>query len=283
MQSHPSPPEVVVVVAGFIEQRTCVIPRYGNIVTRSSARPIIVTDIEAMQPEQSITRRRHGSQAVDGVIPGDIVNRLSPVVLRTFSVQDFHRVDMRSIARDAGMSFATIYRHFKDKEALLFWFISHWLQELYPVAIAALETDKSPLTKLQDYLRVHLSYYESNPEVGRVIFMTVPLERWMRDDTYRADEPVKRLLAVIAQGQEDGEIRDDVSRVVIFDAWSGIFTRAFLMWEYRGRAYSLTGQWSSLCRILVGGIMTPVDAGGVDSGSRKRAGASMPRGAAPPQ
>jgi len=235
-----------------------------------------------MPPEQAVTRRRPTPRTADGDIPGDIVKRLGPVVLRTFSVEDFHRVDMRSIAREAGMSFATIYRHFKDKEALLFRFIAHWLQDLYPAAIAALETDKSPLARLQDYLLVHLSYYERNPEVGRVIFMTVPLERWMRDDTYRAHEPVKRLLAVIAEGQEGGEIRADVSGVVVFDAWSGIFNRAFLMWEYRGRAYSLTGQWPSLCKILVAGITAPVEADAVRPVTRKRAGAA-PRGAVQPQ
>ena len=190
-------------------------------------------------------------------VPPEIVARLGPVVRRTFAVEDFHRVDMRSIARDAGMSFATIYRYFRDKEALLFWFIAHWMRDLYPAAIAALATDESALVRLQAYLRVHLAYYQRNPEVGRIIFMTVPLERWMRDDTYRANEPVRRLLKVIAEGQAAGEIRSDVSRIVVFDAWSGIFNRAFLMWEYRKRSYSLTGQWAALCKILVGGIAPP--------------------------
>lgn len=189
-----------------------------------------------------------------GEVPAEIVARLGPVVLRTFAVEDFHRADMRSIAREAGMSFATIYRHFRDKEALLFWFIAHWMRDLYPMAIAALATDESPLLRLQKYLHVHLAYYERHPEVGRIIFMTVPLERWMRDDTYRANAPVKRLLEVIAEGQASGEIRNDVSRILVFDAWSGIFNRAFLMWEYRQRSYSLTGQSAALCRILVGGI-----------------------------
>lgn len=207
-----------------------------------------------MPRANAVARASSKPVADTGEIPADIVARLSPVVLRTFAVEDFHRVDMRSIAREAGMSFATIYRHFRDKEALLFWFIAHWLNELYPVALAALATKESALVRLQKYLRVHLAFYERNPDVGRVIFMTVPLERWMRDDTYRASEPVNRLLEVIAEGQKSGEIRNDVSRLVVFDAWSGVFNRACLMWEYRKRTYSLTGQWAALCQILVGGI-----------------------------
>lgn len=205
-------------------------------------------------------------------VPPDIVARLGPVVLRIFSVEDFHRVDMRTIARDAGMSFATIYRHFHDKEALLFWFISHWLKDLYPDALAALDTQENALVRLQHYLRVHLEFYEKRPEVGRIIFMTVPLERWMRNDTYRASESVQRLLQVIAEGQAEGTLRNDVSRVLVFDAWSGIFNRAFLMWEYRSRAYSLAGQWTALCKILVGGIAPPsaVDSGGAPKRATRR-------------
>ena len=210
-------------------------------------------------------------------VPAEIVARLGPVVLRTFSDEDFHRVDMRTIARDAGMSFATIYRHFHDKEALLFWFIAHWLRELYPKAVAALDTNESALVRLQDYLRVHLEFYERHPQVGRIIFMTVPLERWMRDDTYRASGPVQRLLRVIAEGQADGTLRNDVSSVLVFDAWSGIFNRAFLMWEYRGRSYSLTDQWAALRKILVGGIAPSAAVGRGSGGSRKRVAPAAPR------
>src|SRR5437868_6886320 len=72
-------------------------------------------------------------------IPANLRDRLSPVVMEIYSAGDFHRVDMRTIARDAGMSFRTIYRYFGDKETLLFWFIKHWLEGLYPVALKPLD------------------------------------------------------------------------------------------------------------------------------------------------
>lgn len=199
-------------------------------------------------------------------IPADIVNRLGPVVLKIFSEEDFHRVDMRTIARNAEMSFATIYRYFRDKEALLFWFIAHWLRELYPSTFEVLDTDETALVRARNYLLAHLRFYEERPEVGRVIFMTVPLTRWMRDDTYKSRESVKRLLAVIEEGQSNGEIRNDLPTLLVFDAWYGIFNRAFLMWEYRGRSYSLTGQWESLWAILTDGIAGP------RAGKTRRAG-----------
>jgi AcrR family transcriptional regulator len=202
-------------------------------------------------------QRKAPPAAAAGEVPPDIVARLGPVVLKTFAEEDFHRVEMRSIARDAGMSFATIYRYFRDKEALLFWFIEYWLRDLYPVALSALDTDEGPLARVTHYLKAHLEFYEAHPQIGRVIFMTVPLERWMRDATYRSSGPTRRLLEVIAEGQACGEIRDDVSRIEVFDVWSGVFNRAFLMWEYRGRSYSLVDQWVPLSRILASGIAGP--------------------------
>lgn len=171
-----------------------------------------------------------------------------------YSAGDFHRVDMRSIAREAGMSFRTIYRYFGDKESLLFWFIQHWLSDLYPAALEPLEGDAGLKVKLLGVLEAHLAFYEKHPNVGRIIFMTVPLERWMRDPSYAQRELMRRVLQAINEAQQRGELRADIDSRVILDAWSAIFNRAFLMWEYRRRSYSLKGQAAPLFSILWHGI-----------------------------
>ncbi|RYF61123.1 MAG: TetR/AcrR family transcriptional regulator [Comamonadaceae bacterium] len=181
-------------------------------------------------------------------------DRLSPVVMNVYSSGDFHRVDMRTIAREAGMSFRTIYRYFVDKETLLFWFIDHWLKGLYPAALMPLDGNAEMRTKLLGVLTAHFAFYEENPNVGRIIFMTVPLERWMRDPSYAQRELIMRMLHEIKEGQQRGELRRDLDSLMMFDAFSALFNRAFLMWEYRGRRYSLTGQAAPLLSILWNGI-----------------------------
>lgn len=188
-------------------------------------------------------------------IPQSVIARLDPVVKGVFAEGDFHRVEMRSIARDAGMSFATIYRYFADKEKLLFWFIALWLKELQASAIEALDSEGSALERIRRYLIAHFMFYEANPQIGRIIFMTVPLERWMRDNTYAYREPVKRLRSVIQAGQRSGEIRSDVKSDIIIDLFSGIFNRTFLMWEYRGRTYSLVEQYDTIRPLIESGLL----------------------------
>lgn len=187
-------------------------------------------------------------------VPADVRDRLSPVVLEIYAAGDFHRVDMRSIAREAGMSFRTIYRYFGDKETLLFYFINHWLSDLYPSCLLAVDPQSSLKDKLFGILEAHLVFYEKHPNVGRIIFMTVPLERWMRDPSYAQLELIRHVLQLIKDGQQSGELRADIDALVILDAWSAIFNRAFLMWEYRRRKYKLTSQAVPLFSVLWTGI-----------------------------
>lgn len=188
-------------------------------------------------------------------IPDDLRDRLSPVIKDIYSAGDFHRADMRTIAREAGMSFRTIYRYFGDKEALLFWFIQYWLEGLYPAALDPLDGPGDLKSKLVRVLRLHLEFYETNPNVGRIIFMTVPLERWMRDPSFAQRQLMLRLLTAIKEAQHQGELRCDIDARMILDTFNAIFNRAFLMWEYRRRGYSLSAQTAPLLSILWNGVV----------------------------
>lgn len=187
-------------------------------------------------------------------IPSSVIERLNPVIRSVFSQGDFHRVDMRSIAREAGMSFGTIYRYFTDKEKLLFWFIAYWLRELQASAIEALDTEGSAMQRIHRYMEAHFRFYEANPDVGRIIFMTVPLERWMRDPSYGYREPIKHMRDAVRQGQKTGEIRSDVKAETILDLFLGIFNRTFMAWEYRGRSYPLIDQYKAILPLIETGV-----------------------------
>lgn len=190
----------------------------------------------------------------DRQIPEDVWQRLEPVVADRFFNDDFHRVDMRSLGRGAGMSFATIYRHFGDKETLLFAFIERWVSRLNPDAVAALESDRPLKRRLRDCLAVHFRFYEANPQIGRIIFLAVPLQRWMRDRTYHNAALTRALMKALGEGRASGELRRDVPLIALLDAYSAVFHRVFLMWEYRHRRYSLTGQLEPMFAILWNGI-----------------------------
>jgi AcrR family transcriptional regulator len=206
-------------------------------------------------------------------IPVTVVARLEPIVKRVFSEGDFHRVDMRPIAREAGMSFGTIYRYFTDKEKMLFWFIARWLDELQKVSIAALDSEGTVIERIRRFMLAHFTFYERNPEVGRIIFMTVPLDRWMQDETFAYRDGTKRLRGTIEEGQKTGEIRSDVNSLMIADLFTGMFNRIFLMWQYRGKSYSLAEQYDALLPLIEAGVRGPMAASGKKDRTPRKTGA----------
>ena len=190
-------------------------------------------------------------------VPQALLQKLSPVVMEIYAAGDFHRADMRTIARESGTSFRTIYKHFRDKERLLFWFINHWLSDLYPHAIEPLQAAGPMRERLLQVLRRHFEFYERNPQVGRIVFMTVPLVQWMKDPSYAQPTTMRLLLNAIKAAQAGGELRKDVPAVAVLDALNAMFHRTFMMWEYRGRSYPLAEQADTVFRILWDGIGMP--------------------------
>lgn len=180
--------------------------------------------------------------------------RLRSAVLKTFSEEDFHNVDMRSIAADCGMSFATIYKYFGDKEHLLFEFISEWLGDLRQRLLDGVLGLESPREKLRRCLWIHLQYYEEHPGVGRAMFMSVPLQTWMRDPTYVQAEFFVPLRAMIKDAQAVGVIDPSLQPQQVIDFFVGSIQRAVIMWEYRKRRYPLTSQFEPLFKVLWSGI-----------------------------
>ena len=180
--------------------------------------------------------------------------RLRAAVLRAFSAADFHNVDMRSIAAECGMSFATIYKYFGDKEHLLFEFISEWLGELRLRLVDGMQGLQSPREKLRKCLWIHLQYYEENPGVARAIFMSVPLQTWMQDETFVQADFFVPMLALVKKAQQEGAIDPALQPVQVIDFFIGAIQRTVVMWEYRQRRYRLTDQFETLFGMLWCGI-----------------------------
>jgi AcrR family transcriptional regulator len=179
-----------------------------------------------------------------------ILQRLEPVVLAEFSGGDFHQVNMRDIAQKAGVGYASIYRHFKSKESLLFWFVDKWLSELVDRMADHLLGLEEIKEKIRKIIWLQLEFYNRNPKVGRIIMITVPLNIWMQDKTYRQTRLTGLLLKVLKEGKEQGILDSDLPIPMMLDVINGMIRRIFTMWIYRGQKgnlIDLAGQVFELC------------------------------------
>lgn len=211
---------------------------------------------------KTVTRRRAALKKSPGNRPSrdfnpEIRSRLEAAVLDVFSNSDFHKANMRTVAKQAGVSFSTIYNRYGSKEGLLFAFVDEKLYELTERMIDHLRGIEDLKERLRKVFWVQLDYYERNPEVGRILFMTVPMKTWMSDTTFPQQKMIHIFLEALCKGQKEGILSAEVRASVLLDFMHGLVQRSFFMWIYRKQAESLSEQASVLFEMVWRAISKP--------------------------
>jgi len=193
----------------------------------------------------------------DQVKQMDFHERLGNTILEVFSESDFHAVGIRDIARKAGVSFATIYKHYGNKERLVFAFVDIWMGTLTDRIIDHLQGMADLKEKLRKIFWLQLEYYERHSEFAKIIFMTLPMKTWMTDESFEQRRMFNLLMDVLRQGQEEGMLNNDVDTRILLDFMLGFVQRSFIMWVQRGQKESLAAQTDVMFEMIWCGIVTP--------------------------
>ena len=104
---------------------------------------------------------------------------------------------------------------------------------------------------------LQLDYYERNPGLGRIIFMTLPMKTWMADQTFRQKKMIDLYLEVLRNGQGEGILNPTVRAGVLLDFMLGTVQRGFVMWIQRGEQESLSAQSNMLFEMIWRAISNP--------------------------
>jgi AcrR family transcriptional regulator len=187
----------------------------------------------------------------------EIFARLETAVLEIFSNSDFHQANIRDVAKKAGVSFSTIYKHYGSKERLLFAFVDIWLGKLTDRIVDHLQGIEDLKEKLRKVFWLQLDYYERNPGLGRILFMTVPMKTWMADETFKQKKMIGMFLDVLKEGQREGILNPHVKAGVLLDMMMGTVQRSFVMWVSRGQKESLVDQANVLFDMVWRAISNP--------------------------
>ena len=183
--------------------------------------------------------------------------RLERAVLEIFSQSDFHKANIRDVARRAGVSFTTIYKHYGSKERLLFAFVNIWMGELTDRIADHLNGIEDLKEKLRKVFWLHLDYYERNEGLGRILFMTLPMKTWMTDASFDQKRRVKLILDVLKEGQRQGIINPNVRAGSLLDFMLGFIQRIFFMWIIRGKQERLSEGAHVLFEMVWQGMANP--------------------------
>jgi AcrR family transcriptional regulator len=191
------------------------------------------------------------------VFKPEIRKRLETAVLEVFSDSDFHKANIRDVAKKAGVSFSTIYGYYGSKEGLVFAFVDEWLGKLTDRIIDHLQGIEDLKEKLRKVFWLQLDYYEKNQGLGKILFMTMPMKTWMADKTFQQKKMINLFLEVLRQGQKEGILNSDVRAGVLLDFILGTVQRSFFMWVSRGEKESLSAQANTLFEMVWRAISTP--------------------------
>ncbi|MDJ0782988.1 MAG: TetR/AcrR family transcriptional regulator [Desulfosarcinaceae bacterium] len=187
----------------------------------------------------------------------EVHRRLEQAVLDIFSHNDFHKANIRDVAKRAGVSFTTIYKHYGSKERLVFAFVDVWLGELTDRIFDHLQGIQDLKELMRKVLWLQLDYYERNPGLARIIFMTLPMKTWMADETFQQKKMINLYLEVMRNGQREGVLNNRVRAGVLLDFMLGTVQRAFVMWVQRGQDGRLTDQTNMLFEMIWRAITNP--------------------------
>ncbi|MDM8514600.1 TetR/AcrR family transcriptional regulator [Desulfobacterales bacterium HSG16] len=180
----------------------------------------------------------------------EIHERLESAVMEVFSNSDFHKANIREVAKKAGISFSSIYNYYGSKENLVFSFVDIWLGKLTDRIMDHLQGIEDLKEKLRKVFWLQIDYYERHPELGRILFMTLPMKTWMANETFQQKKMMNMFLDVLRDGQEQGILNSEVQAGILLDFIMGMVQRFFFMWISRGQKESLSENANQLFEMV---------------------------------
>ena len=171
---------------------------------------------------------------------GDLRNALIQAGLEILSEGGSQELDLRKVARRAGVSHAAPYRHFADKQALIAAINEegfHLLSERIRSSLC--EVSDEPVEQLLGVALAYVRFAQENPWLMREMFSGITIERETFESLHAASKSVYQLYAeVIRSGQERGKIVDGEPTALAGVLWSVLHGLAMLIIENQMRPYA---------------------------------------------
>ena len=106
----------------------------------------------------------------DGYHHGNLRETLIHAAIELIAERGGHGLSLRECARRAGVSHAAPYRHFADKDALLYAIAEEGFAKLYDAGVASMEGLDDPRERLDAYGVAYVRFALENPVHLRVMF-----------------------------------------------------------------------------------------------------------------
>lgn len=161
------------------------------------------------------------------------------------------------VARRVGLVPSALYRHYSGKDALLDAVITLIRERLQTNVARALKQTPDAFDRLRQLLMAHVRIIRENEGILRVMFSD-ELHNGHPEKKVRAWEMVegylKRVSDIVAQGQKEGQIRQDIDPGTASVMFLGLIQPAAILWNLSGGKFDVTRHvqkaWPVFCAAL---------------------------------
>ncbi len=164
---------------------------------------------------------------------GDLRKALIDAGVRLLVDEGVHALDLRKVARLAGVSHAAPYRHFQDKQALLLAIVEEGFRTLGSVVEASIEGGEAdPASQLMAMGTAYVQFAVDQPAYFRLMFNSSSGNRLVGTELYSTSKTsFHLLLGIIQRGQEQGQFVDVDPEQLAKTVWSLVHGLATLIIE----------------------------------------------------
>ena len=152
------------------------------------------------------------------------------------------------IAREVGISEANIYRHFKNKDAILTSTVEDLEDNISNILKAVTTGTLPPLDKLRQIFKLHLSHIQENKGVPRLVFSSeLHFRQHLRDRLASLiDRYLKMLKTILDDGVKDGSIKSFIDTTAMAGLFVGMIQMNALRWSLSDFNISLLKEGNKL-------------------------------------
>ena len=162
---------------------------------------------------------------------GDLKNALVVAALELIATKGARALSLREVARATGVSHASTYRHFPNKESVLATIAEQGFRELTQrMRNAALQSPSDPLESLHRVGLAYVAFGVAHPHHLQIMFGDLITNHAAYPSLLEASSAAFEILAsCVRAGQKAGLVRESEERLVSLAAWSQVHGLALLI------------------------------------------------------
>lgn len=185
------------------------------------------------------------------------LHRKDSLIITTIDIIDdlgIQGLSTREIAKREGISEATLFRHFKNKNDLLIAVLDYFARFDEDLFQSVMMKKLNSYGSVQYLIRTTVEYYENYPAVTSITQL-FDVFRYDKNLTYKVNDILHNRLSFIKKIVDDakanGELLEDVNPDDLVDLIFGIVMETCLRWRINGRSFSLTEKTMSALDLIL--------------------------------